>query len=302
MRAIDLRGKCATKRRGVQCVEQRVDLANSDLANSDLAHPGSIRRDESDCNRKDGDTPLPFTAGSSAALSVAVSPITLDRLLECVPAVPTVRFGRGKHVAIAGDTIRCFYVNHNGWLFRYKILHNGNRQIVDFVLPGEVFALQACLFKTSLYSIVTVTPASLSPVPRDMIDGIFGQNSRFSRAIFWCVVREAARNIEHLTNAARRSAYERLGHLLLELFVRLRMAGLTEGSSFYMPLTQELLADALGLTTIHVSRTLRILREDNFLRIENKRVTILNLETLSSLCDFESSYLDEYNCALRQSV
>lgn len=293
MPAIELRGKCVTKRRGVQCV---------DLANGGIAHQNSTGGGVSGRSSEGGNTRQPLTTDSAAALSLAVSPITLGHLLECVPAVRTVRFARGKHVVIAGDTIRCFYVNHDGWLFRYKILHNGGRQIVDFVLPGEVFALQACLFKASLYSVATVTPTSLSAIPRDMIDGIFAQNSHFSKAIFYCVMREAARNIEHLTDAARRSAYERLGHLLLELYVRLRMAGLVEGASFYMPLTQDLLADALGLTTIHVNRTLRILREDNFLRIENKRITILNFEALSSLCDFEPSYLGEYNCALSRSM
>lgn len=292
MRAIDIRSKSTTKRR-VQCI---------DLENSDLTDRASTSGNESDLERKNGSNSKPLAANSSAALSLAVSSLALSHLLECVPAVRTVRVGRGRHVVIAGDTIRCFYLNHNGWLLRYKILHDGSRQIVDFVLPGEVFALQACLFKTSLYSISAITATSLSAIPRDMIDGIFEKNSQFSRAIFWCVIREAARNIEHLTDAARRSAYERLGHLLLELFVRLRMAGLTEGPSFYMPLTQDLLADALGLTTIHVNRTLRILREDNFLRIENRRVTILNFEALSSLCDFDPSYLGEYNCAMRQSI
>lgn len=219
----------------------------------------------------------------------------LDQVLEYVPAVRTLRLGKGKHVVIAGNAIHCFYVNHEGWLFRYKILHNGNRQVVDFVLPGEVFALQSCLFKTSLYSIATVTPVSFSVIPFDVVDDVFLNNPRLAKAVFWSTVREMTRNVEHLTDAARRSAHERLSHLLLELFVRLRMAGLTEGMSFQMPLTQDLLADALGLTAIHVNRTLRRLREEKFLRIENRRITILNFEELSSLCDFESSYLCEYN-------
>ena len=74
----------------------------------------------------------------------------------------TVRFGRNRDVVVAGDAHDCFYANHDGWLVRYKILHKGGRQIIDFVLPGDIFGLQACLFKRSLHSVVTVTPARLS--------------------------------------------------------------------------------------------------------------------------------------------
>ena len=221
MRSIDPRDKCATKR----LVLNRVDLANGSggSANSDRASAGSQRSN----HRRAAVTSPTDHQLSLAQLALTVSP-ALNHMLDCIQTVRTVRVAKGKHVVIAGDTVRCFYANRDGWLFRYKILHNGNRQIVDFVLPGEVFALQACLFKTSLYSIITVTPASLSAVPLEMIDEFFVQNPRLSRAIFWSVVREAARNVEHLTDAGRRSAYERLSHLLLELFVRLRMAGLTE--------------------------------------------------------------------------
>ena len=117
------------------------------------------------------------------------------------------------------------------------------------------------------------------------------RNPALSQAMFWSAVREAARLAEHLTDAARRSAYERLSHLILELFVRLNAAGLTTGMSFHLPLTQELIGDALGLTTIHVNRTLQRLRQDNLIAMEARRVTILDFKTLSLRCDFEVSYL-----------
>jgi CRP-like cAMP-binding protein len=104
-------------------------------------------------------------------------------------------------------------------------------------------------------------------------------------------MREAAILGERLTNAGRRSAYERVSHLMLELFVRLSAAGLARDMSFRMPLTQELIGDALGLTTIHVNRTLRSLRRDGLISIQGKRVTLLDPERLSLLSDFDRSYL-----------
>src|SRR5262249_4587045 len=91
----------------------------------------------------------------------------------------------------------------------------------------------------------------------------------------------------------RRSAYERISHLLLELFVRLNGAGLTDGMSFELPLTQELIGDAVGLTTVHVNRTMRSLREDKLIAIEGKRVTILDFDSLSLVWHCENSYLGE---------
>lgn len=178
-------------------------------------------------------------------------------MIEAGYGARSMRIQKNKDVVIAGSHYESVYAVHDGWLFRYKILHNGSRQIVDFILPGQFFGLQACLFKRSLYSVATVTEASLSTVPLGVIDKIFEKNLELSKVLFWSAVCESAILGEHLIDAGRRSAYERVSHLLLELFVRLTRAGMTEGMTFYMPLTQELIGDALGLTTIHVNRTFR---------------------------------------------
>ena len=209
---------------------------------------------------------------------------------------------KNKDLVVAGRPCRTFFINHNGWLFRYKILHNGDRQIVDFILPGQIFGLQACFFKASLYSIATATDASVSAIPLEAVDSVFERNLPLAKALFWSAVCEAAIVGEHLIDAARRSACERVGHLMLELFVRLKTTGQTQGMSFNMPLTQELIGDALGLTTVHVNRTLRSLREDGLIKMSNKCVTILDFDALSLLADFDNSYLGETARALRTEI
>ena len=99
---------------------------------------------------------------------------------------------------------------------------------------------------------------------------------------------------EHLIDVGRRSALERVAHFLLELLTRLKIIGLADERSFRMPLTQELIADALGLSVPHVNRTLRQLREDELVSIEGSVVIIKNVEALSALADFEKSYLDQF--------
>lgn len=209
---------------------------------------------------------------------------------------------KNKDVVVAGRHYGAFYLNHDGWLFRYKILHNGDRQIVDFILPGQIFGLQACFFKASLYSIAAATAASVSALPLDVIDDVFDKNPQLAKALFWSAVCEAAIVGEHLIDTARRSAYERVSHLLLELYVRLKSAGQSDGQSFTMPLTQELIGDALGLTAVHVNRTLRALREDRLVEISNKCVTIVDFDALSLLCDFDRSYLGETARALQSEM
>ena len=216
-----------------------------------------------------------------------------DLLAEAGRNVRIVTAPKNKDILVVGRHYGSVYVNHDGWLLRYKILHGGSRQIIDFILPGQIFGLQACLFKNALYSVAAITESSLSEIPFEMIDDVFERSPRLARALFWSAGSESAIIGEHLIDAARRSAYERISHLLLELFVRLNGAGLTDGMSFELPLTQELIGDAVGLTTVHVNRTMRSLREDKLIAIEGKRVTILDFESLSLVCDFENSYLGE---------
>jgi CRP-like cAMP-binding protein len=207
--------------------------------------------------------------------------------------IPSAHVSRKRDIIIAGEHCETLFVNHAGWLFRYKILHNGNRQILDFILPGEVFGLQACLFESSLYSVATITDVSLSMIPLDVIERMAEHNPQLVKALFRSATCEAAILGEHLIDASRRSARERIGHLLLELFLRLKAAGLVEGTSFQMPLTQELIGDAVGLTTVHVNRTLRSLRDARLIAIDGSSVTILDFEALSRLCGFENGYLGE---------
>lgn len=208
-------------------------------------------------------------------------------------------YRKNRDVIVAGKHYKTVFVNHDGWLFRYKILHNGDCQITDFILPHQIFGLQACMFKTALYSVATVTDVSLSSIPLDAIDSLFERIPALAKALFWSALCDSAVLAEHLIDTSRRSAYERVSHLILELFVRLKAADLTDDMSFHMPLTQELIGSALGLTTVHVNRTLRSLREDKLLQMDGKRVTILDFDALSLVSDFDNSYLGETARTLR---
>lgn len=219
--------------------------------------------------------------------------------------VRTLKLPKGRDVVISGSRQDGVYVNHDGWLARYKILHKGSRQIIDFVLPGQIFGMPACLFRRAPYSVLTITEATVSAIPLDMLDDVFRNDPALAKTLFWTVANQAAILGEHLIDTGRRSAYERVSHLLLELFVRLnhgRLSGAAEDMTFSIPLTQELIADALGLTTVHVSRTLRALREDRLIAMDGRSITIVDFDALSALSDFEESYLEGFVDSARPSV
>lgn len=214
-------------------------------------------------------------------------------LFECRGATKTMRFHKCRDVIVAGNVQPFLYVNHDGWLSRYKILHNGSRQIVNFVLPGEIFGLPACAFGTSLYSVATITECSLSTVPIEIVTVAVERNPELSKALLLAAIGETAILGERLIDTARRSAYGRVSHFLLELFVRLERSGQTDNRSFDMPLTQEVIGDALGLSPVHVNRTLRALRDDKLIALDGKRVTLREFGALCRLSDFDPSYLGD---------
>jgi len=202
-----------------------------------------------------------------------------------------MRVGKNTDVILAGKQYKNLFMSLDGWLARYKTLRNGSRQIMDFILPGQIFGMQACLFNCALYSVGTITDVTISTISIEGVDNVFERNATFAKSLFWSAVCESAIMTEHLINAARRSAYARISHLLLELYVRMKAAGLVEDMSFEIPLTQEHIGNALGLTNVHVNRTLRALRDDKLIAVEGKRITILDFDALVQLSEFDHSYL-----------
>src|SRR5207248_11412466 len=120
---------------------------------------------------------------------------------------------------------------------------------------------------------------------------LFTRFPRIAVALYWMAAREAAIYGERIVDIGRRSAYERLAHLILELLTRLRTVGLADELSYVLPLTQELIADVLGLSSPHVSRMLRSLREEGLVTIEDHRLTDVDLASLTQLDGFDGDYL-----------
>ena len=200
----------------------------------------------------------------------------------------------GTDIIQTGDPYGPVYILNDGWAIRYRILHDGRRQIANFILPGDLLCLNATVMPYSDYAITTITPVNFSQFRVDDIIGLMENHPVLCAAIFWCNAREESILLEHLMSVGRRSAYERVAHLLLELLRRLDLLGLAAEGSFTMPLTQELIADSLGLTTIHVNRMMRALENDGLIvcnRRPSNKLIIKDIRGLEEAAGFEDGYL-----------
>ncbi|WP_092641095.1 Crp/Fnr family transcriptional regulator [Jannaschia faecimaris] len=183
------------------------------------------------------------------------------------------------------------FVLLKGWTITYKILHDGSRQLLDCHVPGDILGFHCTQIQISDRFIEPLTEVEVAEFSIVDLMSAMNEGNGLSHALSWFLARDHAILVEHLINNGRRGALERVSHFFLELGVRMGQAGQSDPHDFPLPLTQYLLADMLGLSAIHVNRTLRDLRERELLIHRNGRVVILNAPRLSELCGFDPGYL-----------
>ena len=187
------------------------------------------------------------------------------------------------------------FILQEGWACAYKMLPDGGRQVIDFSIPGDFMGLRSVLLRTSDHAFAAVSDIVVSEISARQMIETFQRLPRLGAAILWAASRDEAMVVEHLVNIGRRSAMVRTAHLLLELGLRLQLVELGSERGFVCPLNQYLLADALGLTAIHVNRVLRQLRERGLVTFRDGRVEFHDLAGLRTLAEYHSGYLDQSN-------
>ena len=238
-------------------------------------------------------SPLARKLGAFVALSepeLAALAVFHQRRRTFEPGVDLVRQGQLGQLA---------YILADGWVCSYKLLPSGTRQIVDFQVPGDFLGLRSVLFRTSDHNVEAMTKVEVSEVsPNDLIDA-FANTPRLATAVLWAASRDEAMVVEHLVDIGRRNALERTAHFLLELGARLKLVGLGTRQGYACPLSQYMLADALGLSAVHINRVLRQLREEGLLTFRSGQVIFDDFEKLVEFADFDTAYLDQDGRLLR---
>ncbi len=207
----------------------------------------------------------------------------------------SMTFDEGQDIIFESEKNSSAYLLQSGWAIRYKIVPDGGRQIISYLLPGDIFGFRESLFELSDDSVQALTPVIVHCIPAENIAEICDSHTNLSLAFTWARAREQAILTEHIVRLGRRNAYERLGHLLLELLHRLQLVEKAGNSDYFLPLTQEVLADTLGLSIVHVNRTLRKLRNDLMIELDPKtrRLRILDVDALSEATGYDQSFLDQ---------
>jgi CRP-like cAMP-binding protein len=212
---------------------------------------------------------------------------------EAIRALPlTVKEIRAdQDVVRDGDrpTQSCVVVE--GFLCRYKQLPDGTRQIHSVHVPGDIPDLQSLHLKVMDHGLSALTPSKVALVPHDAIRKLTREQPRLADALWRDTLVDAAIFREWIVNVGAREAYARIAHLFCEIFLKLRVVGLTEGYTFQLPITQAELADATGLSTVHVNRSVMQMRANGLIRWEKGQCTIENWQGLKRDALFDPTYL-----------
>ncbi|TPG42679.1 Crp/Fnr family transcriptional regulator [Sphingomonas koreensis] len=198
----------------------------------------------------------------------------------------------GAHSDLVGERERAdsLFLIKEGWAARYVITRRGARQFLGLLVPGDLCNLESLLFDRLDYGVRTLTQATIVALPRDRALALTTQHPGIARMFIWRALVDNAILGKWTLALGRRSAKGRLAHLLCELSARLDVGGGNE-SRFAFPLTQEQIADTLGLTSVHVNRTIRLLREEGLVAIANQNMTITDVARLRQIGGFDPSYL-----------
>ena len=181
------------------------------------------------------------------------------------------------------------YTLYSGWAFRFKALPDGRRQILNFLLPGDLLGLQATMFDSPQHGTVALTEVELCLLPRRKVWELFGKVPELAFDVTWLGAREESHVDENLLSAGQRSAAERIAALIVTLYKRADALGLVNDHTFAFPLNQQHIADALGLSLVHTNKTLARLRRMGMYTQANGSLTLTNPRVLERT----AQYFDE---------
>ena len=215
---------------------------------------------------------------------------TLDALLSQRISVPA-----GTTLISERQTDRSAYAVLSGWAHRYRVFEDGRRQISRLFLPGDFVGLNAALLGLPEQPIAALTEMELAKIDAaQLLENLHSRRGLWL-AFLWSDTRDRFISEERVASIGRRSAYERLAHILVELYHRLTLTGCAAEGRFTLPLTQDHLADLLGLTSIHINRVLRRLKRDKLISVEGRVIRLLDQERLQCVADYDGRYLMHRN-------
>lgn len=221
---------------------------------------------------------IPVTDGMRAAFTI----VCTDK----------VHFAKGDYIVEPGEKFSRVYLLIDGWASRSKLTGNGARQIINFAIPGDILCFNAALFDTAEVFVQAHTALEAFAIPIRPFADLLNNQPQLAIALAWTAAQEEGVVSERLLSLGRRSARQRAAHLLCEVHRRLQVVDLVKGEAqFQLPLTQEDLADSLGISMIHTNRILRDLVRGGLIAMDRQSVWLLDLDRLRAISEFNDDYL-----------
>ncbi len=221
-----------------------------------------------------------------------LGPLGPDDIAALSAATALRRSVPPKHDLIReGDRPGPVFVMLDGWACRYKILPNGTRQILAFMMPGDSCDLHAGLLAEMDHSIQTITRALVSTIERAAMDAILYNRREVAKAVYVAQLIDEGTMRAWITSMGRRASIERVAHLMCELYLRARNIGLNTETRLTLPLSQLLVADSLGMTPVHLNRVLKELRLSGAMTFQRGKLSITDPQKLVQIAGFDENYL-----------
>jgi CRP-like cAMP-binding protein len=230
----------------------------------------------------------------------AFTPQQRDRL-DALVAERQQNYAPDEDILVEDQPINQCHVILSGLAIRYKLLPDGERQILAFLIPGDLCDAEVFVLDRMDHSVSAVTPTACAVISADTMRTLLREISPMSEALWWGTMTDLAVLRERLVDIGRRDARERIAHLIYEMLVRYRTIGETDDDVMPWPITQDELADATGLTTVHINRTLRQLREEGLIDPNRREMRVLDPDRLRQVSGFNPNYLHLIRTEQRQS-
>lgn len=199
----------------------------------------------------------------------------------------------GELIVMEEQDMNRTWVLLDGWAFRYKSFADGRRQVLNYILPGDIIGLYSVMLKRSDYGVEAITPMSLAAFPSTELIDALEHTPRLLLALSWIAGQGERMLDEQIARVGRRGAAERMAHLFVELYIRLRKLGVDKDDARVLPLTQALLSDTLGMSHVHANRCFGRLTREKLVALKEGRLMLLDPGRLAKRAGFDSSYLDE---------
>ena len=221
---------------------------------------------------------LPWNRFSEFAVPTDAERRAIEVLID-----PPMTFQKGQRLRSEGDRSEAVFLLRTGWFAASVALPSGERQIVKLQLPGDLMGSPSMALQHAAETLTALSPSSVSAIPHERLMGLFTTAPRIAAMMFLSAQRERVALMDMLTAVGRSSALSRMASLLLELYRRLSLIGMASDYQLEVPLTQDQLADVVGVTAVHVNRVLRELETRGLIERRMHHITLIDIEALGEI-------------------